>query len=216
MKSVTVLAARYNEESRRIEVVKEIIEDDDSVNLNLHSFDAETLEWRAAEYGIEDLDELVEIVLLEPFIEDVKCLHVSSEEALSTTRARVAELKLKMLSQTKMKASVRNTLVTAGVDQVYVDAVANNPFQVIKDNSFVTPETLKLKRAHVAKTREGIKKDKQVKVQGRDRLAALRSSLEPKAAKQDRPKKEEARSGVLPPIVLTKKTHGGVDGRQYR
>ncbi|HEY9659112.1 MAG TPA: hypothetical protein V6C65_11715, partial [Allocoleopsis sp.] len=71
MKAVTVLSATLVDDL--IHVVKEFIEDDDTVSLNLHIFARDTIEWRAAEYDIDpetDFDTLINIVLFEPFVDN--------------------------------------------------------------------------------------------------------------------------------------------------
>lgn len=50
----------------RLHVVKEIVEDDGTITLNLHVMPRDTIEWRMAETGIEDIDVVLEMVLCEP------------------------------------------------------------------------------------------------------------------------------------------------------
>ncbi|MEV8033886.1 hypothetical protein [Streptomyces sp. NPDC086182] len=63
----------------------------------LHLFPLDTLEWRAAEYGIDhtDIDQLLDIVLHEPYITDEAVVHTaaSAEAARIVHLERIAAVK---------------------------------------------------------------------------------------------------------------------------
>jgi len=160
MQSFRVLSAVYDAENDRIEVVKEITEDDATTSLNLHTFAPETLEWKAAEYAIDDPDELVEIILHEPFMEDVRSLQLTPEDARDQVRQRVAETKVRLTpAVTNGKLSVlatKSRLQTAGVAAKYVAAAENDPLEVIKGASPFDELVIDVKRQHLARVRKDL------------------------------------------------------------
>lgn len=64
MQSFRVVSTCIKE--NRLHVVKEIVEDDGTITLNLHVMPRDAIEWRMAETGIEDIDTVFEMVLCEP------------------------------------------------------------------------------------------------------------------------------------------------------
>lgn len=156
MKSFRVLSTSVNPSNGFIEVVKELTADDNSVSLNLHTFHPETLEWKAAELDTEDLDEVIDGILYEPFFnEDVQSLQWSREKAKSKFRADLADAKIRLASAvprnpTTIKAQLRN----AGIAQRYIDAVDSDPIQSIKNACPFDVEVITAKRLHTDKVRD--------------------------------------------------------------
>lgn len=166
MQSFRVLSVVFDAENDRVEVVKEITEDDGSTNLNLHTFHPETLEWRAAEYGIDDMEELFDLVLHEPFIEDVLPLQLPLEVARSLSRTRVSQAKSKLAS-TKARSSAdhKARLRTAGVDAKYISAADVTPMDAIKLYCPFDQEVIDVKRAHIEKARKDLRDEHEQKLQ---------------------------------------------------
>lgn len=127
------------------------------------TFPVDTLEWRAAEYGIDptDLDTLLDMVLSEPFLDsDPDDSALSLFEAPDISRARVHHLKK--------------------VAQVQVDADPK-AWEDAKAYSVMHHEALDLKREHVRRGRKAHKerKDRVDTTRDTDRIAQLRAALEP-------------------------------------
>ena len=187
MKSVQILAVRHVAETNRFEVVKEIIHDDDRVDVNLHVFHAETLECKAAEYDIDDIDTLIDLVLLEPFLAPVDVLATASSELRRTHLAAVGDLKqskARSLATRLGKNSPASKLAGYGVGQEYIDVAAEDPYEVIKRHAPFEPETIAVRRAYVEKVRRQnnvvkIKREDRVKdsVSGTVRADAVRRHL---------------------------------------
>lgn len=155
MRSFKVIAAHYDEVYDRMEVVKQIIDDDGNATLTLHLFHPETLEWRAAEYGIEDHDELIDLLMHEPFINDVNPLSMDVTKAKALSRLRVSELKDKLKPHiTIKKEDLKTIMLGLGVHQKYIDALEIDPYMKIKSHCKISADTLKGKQVHVKEVRQ--------------------------------------------------------------
>lgn len=135
MKLIDVLCARYDYATERMEVVREVELEDGRTVLHLQMFARETLAARAAEYGTEDMDELVDIIIHEPFMVPVNHLNVSADQALQLHRAGRAAVKqegkiVKAATKEERTAKLR----AAGVDQKYLDAMRQDAYEVIKEH----------------------------------------------------------------------------------
>lgn len=177
MKAVTVLSASLVDD--HIHVIKEIIEDDDTVSLNLHIFARDTLEWRAAEYDIDpttDLDTLINFVLYEPFVNN-KALYEHNDRAAA--RAEMHTL----IEQAKVALSPARRPVGSGKSGAAFKALDarlkndDDPYEAIKKHSEINSEAVDLKREHVTRVfnmRDEILKDMSTSP---DRIALLRENL---------------------------------------
>lgn len=109
---------------------------------HVHVFPPDTLEWRAAEYGIDptDTDALLDIILGEPFAEQdpVPLLFTADtiEEARAQHTSRCAQAKL------AKKISSRGI---------------QNPLEMIRSDFRANPESLKQKRSAVRAARDEAK-----------------------------------------------------------
>lgn len=209
MKSFRTVSAVYNSFYDLIEVVNETVNDDDTVELGLHTFSPETLEWRAALYDTDDLDELIDMVLLEPFIEDVRPLQKTKEEATRLQRERVSEAKQRLRRNGPFsRVGVADALRSRGVDKKYSDAAEENPYEVIKRHCPFDPTVLEVKREFVAMQRESQRAAHQRPIPEQSRAERLRERLlgsarSGKARTPQQPRKlPESASGEQPPIVL--------------
>src|SRR5688500_14162679 len=150
MKSVTILGARFDADLGRIEIIKSIVNDDDTVDLNLHSISTDTLEWKAADIGTDDLDVLIDAIVYEPFVDSD-----SSEPFIG----QVQRLKREKTSTSTNKGQAREKLTKAGVDQKYLDAVDNDYRRVIVDHCHFDSEVIALKANHMREQKELIKNE---------------------------------------------------------
>lgn len=186
MQSFEVLAARYSNRNKCIEVVKEITNDDGSTELMLHLFAPDILECRAAEYGVDDPDELVEMVLWEPYMQSIPLLEVTASTAAQLHRGQRATAKA-ALSPKKVRTKVdkQERLRSAGVDQKYIDALEEDPLAEIKRLCPIDKDTLRLKREHVQRIRDKVaeRAAKRAPQQALDRAAVIRKQAAMQSAR---------------------------------
>lgn len=218
MKSFSVLAARLDQNTNKIEVVKEVTNDDNTVILNLHIFPIGILESKSAELEIEDLDELIDIVLYEPFYEEgLSSFQMTAEESRNIHRERIAGIKNKSTFRVNGHdvAKSKARMQVAGVNQKYVDAANDNPYELIKRECPFDREVIKVSREYIEGVRKKLKKLKKprenfTRLSGQARAVAAKKALshnditvETGKAKRDlaaKPKK----NGELKPVVLGK------------
>lgn len=216
MKAFRVLATSVNPNTGFVEVVKEVTADDNSVSLNLHTFHREVLEWRAAEYDTNDIDEVIDGILYEPFFnEDVLSLQQSVDDARTKFRAVLASTKARLLPNgiPRNPVVIKAQLRTAGVDQRYIDAVDNDPIQVIKNACPFDTNVIAAKRIHTNKVRERAVTEKaqaaarvpRGPLTAAERIAQIRANI-PTTPSGDGHKSPEVASiePKLPPISLEK------------
>lgn len=141
--------------------------DDGTASQHLHVFPVDTLEWRAAEYGIDPKDTatLLDIVLAEPHLteQDWSTGHrLHSAPDIDTARrdhlARVAAVKL------------RHRISTGGT---------GNPLARIEQESPLHPEVIAVKAEHVAQARRQVQQAAQpaMALSGAERAAQMRRHL---------------------------------------
>lgn len=160
------LAARYNPESDKFEVANRVLNDDGTTTMMLHVFPPDTLEWRAAEYGIDptDLDTLLDIVLNEPFAEgDPPLWRVKDrDEARSLLLEDVNQRKQRLAPPQRRGdgPSRADTLREAGVPDEYVVAAEEDTRDFLKRAARVNPDVVAVMAADVDRKREKIKEAK--------------------------------------------------------
>ncbi|WP_143264372.1 hypothetical protein [Amycolatopsis kentuckyensis] len=147
--------------------------DDGTVMRFRHLFPLDTLEWRAAEYGIDPADTatLLDIVLAEPYLseEDWATGHqLHDAPDIDTARAdhlaRCARAKLRHGISTRSKAATKTT------------AAVPHPCQRIADESPLHPEAIELKRQLVDQARTAHAQARATAPH--DRIAELRAAVE--------------------------------------
>jgi hypothetical protein len=209
MKSFRVLSALLNPETRLIEVVKEITNDDNSTELNLHTFHPEAAEWKAAELDLDTLDDAVDSILHEPFMEDMRSLELSATDAKALHQGRLASLKAKLGPQANSPVAAKKArLVAAGIHQKYIDAADNDPLTVIKQHSLFDPDVIAVKREHTDLVRRNfIVQNRTQSTQETPRAEQLRRILMPKVHPSgDRQVNVPVEEPDLPPIILGKES----------
>lgn len=207
MKSFKVLGASVNPATGFIEVVKELTADDNTVSLNLHTFHPECLEWKAAELGLTDPDEIIDGILHEPFFEDVQPLQLSEEDARTLFRTRLSDAKTRLTNSTPrnvvaIKAALRN----AGVDQRHIDAIDNEPFQVIRNACLFDAEVIVVKQEHIHSVRSAYAiaraKPQEAPLSPSERVARIRQQHAVPPDGSRRQPEVPVDETPLPPIIL--------------
>lgn len=161
-----------------IEVQREMVFADGSAIKGKHAFPADTLEWRAAEYGIDpaDLDTLLDIVIHEPFLPEPDQPDLMLYDAPTIEDARNYHLGRIRAVQAKSKMGQRG-----GPDLVR---------EKIKGMAVVNPEAVGLKREYVGRGRERYQQAREAQAKAglralfvdpsvteEERLAKLRNKL---------------------------------------
>jgi hypothetical protein len=151
-------------------VTKDVEADDGTVTRLLHVLPVDTMEWRAAEYGIDpsDRDTLVEMVLLEPHLDD----GVDERHARSLGRApSIADARAFHLERIAA-AKKRVTLSGAG-------GAGRAALERIRDESPIEAEVVVVKAEHVGIERARIRRKAESERAGeaRDRAERVRALL---------------------------------------
>lgn len=129
-------------------VTMDLVQDDGTVIPGTHTFPEDTMEWRAAEYGIDpaDLDTLLDIVLHEPHLPDDDQPELSLHNAPTIDAARDRHLaRIKEISG-EMPGNR-----PAGFDPVREE---------IKRIALVNERAIRVKAGFVEQAREAIARDK--------------------------------------------------------
>lgn len=156
MRNMKVICSRFNEQADRIEVVREITNDDGSVEYNCLSMPSNRLEWISAEYGIDDADELAEIAVYESFMPPADT-YKDEVTARNQVRTQVTVLKGRLgpTIPVNNKIILKSRLQAAGIPAEFVDAVDNNALDVIKQHSSIDAATVTQKRSLIRSKRLG-------------------------------------------------------------
>ena len=156
MRSMQVVCALFNEEAQRIEVVREITNDDGSIEYNGLSLPTQRLEWISAEYEIENIDELVEIAIYETLMPNDD-IHPDAQAARLQKRTRLASIKQRLgpMIPTNNKVNLKARVQDAGLPSEFVDAIDDDAVAVIKRHSIIDPARVTEKRDHVRAVRRG-------------------------------------------------------------
>lgn len=192
MISFEVLAVVYNPTSNQIEVVKRIVNDNNSDELNLQTFSTDAIEWRAAEFESTDMAEIFELIVSEPHVSQSGNGRSKKEKA----NAVRANLTVRGSTQSE-KARARQIMNSFGVHQRYVDASDTVPMEVVQANCPFDPEAVQIKTEYLKKSK------KEVIIPKVDRVEDLRSRL-----LGENPSRTEVNikpeNIVNPPVILEK------------
>jgi hypothetical protein len=205
MRSVRVVSARHNTEAGRVEVAKEVTHDDGTVEWNCHSFSTETLEWRAAELDLTDVNTVIDTLLYEPFVEETTAEQLHKPSARTQHVARAAQAKTTLTSKIEVQSTkaLKAKMTSAGLPQGFVDAVDVDVYETIRRACPFDDSALAVKRAYVAAQREKAALRSTKNERPADRVAHLRKQLNRES--RTAPERTETvvqRRGELPPVVL--------------
>lgn len=143
MKVLEVICARYDEDRHLMHLVREIEKADGSASLNLTVFSPALLAARAAQYEIDDIDELVDMILYGSDIEQVDPMSMSAASARNLHRERTLVAKAELTTKKKGSVDKETKLRSAGVHQMYIDALAEDTAEVVKRHC--TPDPLEVR-----------------------------------------------------------------------
>lgn len=121
-------------------VLKKITHDDGRVEDASHVFPYDTLEWRAAEYGITDTSTLLDIVLAEPHLSEEDWAGPQLHDADTLEEARTAHI------SRCAKVKLRHRMSTR-------DKTKNDHLNRLKRESVMNPEAIELKQRMVERAR---------------------------------------------------------------
>lgn len=133
-----------------IVMYREIVGDDGSIVRGRHVMPEDTLEWRAAEYEIDpgDFDTLLDMVLWEPFVEEVPGTGLF--DAPTVTNAREAAM--------DRVAAVRGS--RPGVRPKAQQADDTEARELVRGMILMNPEAIAMKRENVRRARNQIASEK--------------------------------------------------------
>ena len=154
MKTLDILSVSFNETSGLIEVAKRIVNDDDSVEFAGQSFHPETIEWWAAAYGIDDPEELVELVIIEPHIDNIDPMGMPVVAARNMHRARVEAFKSAHYQVRTTRQVAQEALQASELPERFKTAGSLDPYQEAIRLARFNTDAIKLKRAAVKALRD--------------------------------------------------------------
>lgn len=138
------------------QVVYDVTYDNGFVTEHGHSIPKETLEWRAAEYDldpVQDFESILDVVLAEPYIaseEQVGTVAGSElHDAPDIATARAHHISRCARAKLKCRISTRK-VVNAKVLRAGEDA---NPLDVIRRDAVIDPVVVAIKKEHVRRAR---------------------------------------------------------------
>lgn len=207
MKSLEVLSAKLNEETGFIEVIKLITNDDDTTEFAGHSIHPETLEWWAAVYGINNKDELIDMILFEPYVENVSPMTMTEAEARTVHQGRINTFK-STFNKTVSRVRSTELIKKSEVDNQY--ATQEDPYEFIKRVSPFDVKVVDVKKNHINNIRKSniVAKDKMI-MGAKDREADLKAKLLPPRSREAQATTSKPTTPTPPPVILEKRKKVG-------
>lgn len=114
-----------------------------------HIMPKATLEWRAAEYGITDVDELLDIALHEPFAPPADAHAARIEGVARDSSPRLFEAD----STAVARAAHRARVAWTKRERITVRNGKGDPLAVIRENHHIDPDRMRAKREFVDERR---------------------------------------------------------------
>lgn len=139
------------------QVLYDLTRDDGTVTGHGHSIPKDTLEWRAAEYGLDpetEFETILDVVLAEPYIAiDEQVGSVVGEELydapdIATARAR----HLARCARAKLTHRISTRKAIGKTTNGSIDVA--NPLDLIRNTAVIDPLVVKIKKEHVRQGRE--------------------------------------------------------------
>lgn len=141
------------------QVVYDVTREDGAATEHGHSIPKDTLEWRAAEYGLDaatQFETILDIVLAEPYIATEEAAGTLSGEELhdapdiETARAR----HVNRCAKAKLKHRISTRKMASGSGKAKTLVEIDNPFDVIRNGAVIDETVVAVKREHVRRVRE--------------------------------------------------------------
>lgn len=138
---------------------------DGQTQRRLHIIPEDTFEWRAAEYGIDDPDELLEVVLYEPYLDREDPLEHPDSVVNAPSRQRARDHHLARVRAARGAGKLRDRNPRAGetrpagaAARVFVDNrdVSETPLEMLRREIVIDPERVAVMREHVEHTRSQV------------------------------------------------------------
>lgn len=200
MKSMEIISAVQDEEHGYIVVAKQITNDDDSVEFAGHSFYPESVEWIGAVYDTKDMDEIIDLILYEPYVENIDPTLMSASEAKTKHKELIDTFKIEKKDKQFKKSSAVQAIRNSEVPNVFADAAVEDAYEVIKRLCPIDDDLFEAKKAHAdrvrqqrrAGKREPTKEEKLRKIKG-DSGSVVRTQ---------QPEVRQTKVKVLPTVTL--------------
>jgi len=155
MKSMRIFSVIDKPEEGTIHVVKEVTNDDDSLDYIFHIMPKDIFEWRSVEYGISDLDELIDIVLHEPYVDALNPIEHSVTEVRNKVRNNISDLKSRMVNKQKhTPTEAITTMRQRGMDEIYISGATDDHSLIIKEICLFDDKVIRVKGQHIDNIRK--------------------------------------------------------------
>lgn len=147
---IEVVNALRNEETKRLEVVKEVVDDDGNVSYALHIIPITAINEIAAVHDINNPDEAVDLVLFEP--------HLSEDDDAPTLTERIAKCKDRLSDKSPDKArrkdNRKQNMEKQNLHPRFLPILGTDPINDVKLLGNVTTENITKKRKELQPPKE--------------------------------------------------------------
>lgn len=134
-----LLSTVFSNDGETANVAKRITYDNGSSKFILHIFDLVTITNWMKLYGTDNVTEVIEFILYEPYLGENMPSEMAKEDALTTVRYNVQKtkdrLKPKELGQLELiPITVDQHMMSAGISNEFIEALKDDPIGIIVDN----------------------------------------------------------------------------------
>ena len=137
--NIDIVTAIENNDTKMIEVVKEITNDEGDVAYELHLIPFRAINNIAASQGIENPDYAMDFVLYKPYVSDVD-EGVTAIDRIKKCKERLTN----KADRSKREENRKANLISAGVHERYHPLEGMDPIEVIRARGKVTTENILL------------------------------------------------------------------------
>lgn len=201
MRSLEIISALFNEETGYVEVAKEIVNDDGTVEFAGHSFHPETVEWIGAVYDTKDMNEIIDLILYEPYVENVDPITMSASEAKIKHKNLISTFKAVKKDKAFKKDKTLQAIRDSDVPNKFADAASEDVYDVIKRLCPIDDDLFEAKKEHANRVRQQRKQEVKKTLTKEQKLSALR---ERKSNRSGNPEIREPKPRKLEPVLLEK------------
>lgn len=201
MRSLEIISAVHNEEHGYIVVAKQITNDDGSIEFAGHSFYPESVEWIGAVYDTKDMDEIIDLILYEPYVDNIDPMLMTATEAKIKHKNLINTFKAVKKDKTFKKSDAIQAIRDSEIPNEFADAALDNPYDVIKELCPIDDDLFEAKKEHANRVRQQRKQNAKKILTKEQKLSALRERKNPRSGTPET-KKPELRK--LEPVLLEK------------